>query len=141
VAGLVAASPPIQAARVNPELVTLAEKMVAEGRGQDLLPWGSSSAGAGTHSAATYLNRVQTGLDQYGLLAPDPAVGKIRCPLLALFGTVQDTGTEADLEMILRNARSAERVDTAMIEGADHIYTGREPAVARVIADWLGGIA
>jgi pimeloyl-ACP methyl ester carboxylesterase len=140
VAGLIAASPPIQAARVDPETKALAERMVAEGRGQDLLPWGSSRAGAGTHSAATFLNRVQVGLDQYGLEASDPAVGKIRCPLLAFFGTVQDTGTEADLEMIRRNARSAERIDTRMIDGADHVYTGRESAVARLIADWLAGI-
>ena len=141
VAGLVAASPPIQAARVDPQMVVLAEKMVAEGKGRDLLPWGSSRAGAGTHSAATFMNRVQTGLDQYGLDAPDPAIGKVTCPLLALFGTVQDTGTETDLAMIRRNAKAAASIDTAMIEGADHVYTGRESAVARVIADWLGRIA
>jgi pimeloyl-ACP methyl ester carboxylesterase len=138
VAGLVAASAALPAARPDPELVALAERMEAEGRGQDLLPWGSSRAGAGTHSAATFLNRVQTGLDQYGLNDPEPAIGKVRCPVLAFFGTVQDTGTEADLELIRRNARSAERVDTAIVEGADHVYTGRESAVARVIADWLG---
>lgn len=138
VAGLVAASPPIQATRVDPQLVALAEKMVAEGKGQDLLPWGSSRAGAGTHSAATFMNRVQTGLDQYGLDSPDPAIGKVTCPLLALFGTVQDTGAETDLAMIRRNAKSAASIDTAMIESADHVYTGRESAVARVIADWLG---
>ena len=58
VAGLVAASAALPAARPDPELTALAEKMEAEGRGQDLLPWGSSRAGAGTHSAATFLNRV-----------------------------------------------------------------------------------
>jgi len=141
VAGLVAASAALPAARPNPEMVALAEQMEAEGRGQDLLPWGSSRAGAGTHSAATFLNRVRTGLDQYGLDDPDPAIGKVRCPVLAFFGSVQDTGTAADLEMIRRNAKSAERVDTAIVEGADHVYTGRESAVARVILDWLAGIA
>lgn len=140
-AGLVAASAALPAARPNPELIALAEKMEAEGRGQDLLPWGSSRAGAGTHSAATFLNRVRTGLDQFGLDDPDPAIGKVRCPVLAFFGTVQDTGTAADLEMIRRNAKSAERVDTAIVEGADHVYTGRESAVARLILDWLDGIA
>jgi pimeloyl-ACP methyl ester carboxylesterase len=141
VAGLVAASAALPAARPNPEMVKLAERMEAEGKGQDLLPWGSSRAGAGTHSAATFLNRVRTGMDQHGLDATDPAIGMIRCPVLALFGTVQDTGTEDDLAMIRRHAKTAERVDTAMIEGADHVYTGRESAVARVIADWLGTIA
>jgi pimeloyl-ACP methyl ester carboxylesterase len=141
VAGLVAASAALRAARFDPELARLAERMEAEGQGQDLLPWGSSRAGAGTHSAATFLNRVRTGLDQYGLDAPDPAIGKIRCPILAFFGTVQDTGDQADLEMIRRNAKAAERVDTAIVEGADHVYTGRESAVARVLLDWLGTIA
>jgi pimeloyl-ACP methyl ester carboxylesterase len=141
VAGLIAASAALPAARPDPAVVELAERMVAEGKGQDLLPWGSSRAGAGTHSAATMLNRVQTGLDQYGLDAPDPAIGKIRCPILAFFGTVQDTGDAADLEMIRRNAKAAERIDTAIVDGADHVYTGRESAVARVLLDWLGTIS
>ena len=47
VVGLVAASAALPAARPNPDLVALSERMVAEGRGQDLLPWGSSRAGAG----------------------------------------------------------------------------------------------
>jgi pimeloyl-ACP methyl ester carboxylesterase len=140
VAGLVAASPPIQAARVDPEMTKLAERMVAEGKGQDLLPWGSSRAGAGTHSAATYVNRVQTGLDQYGLLTAKPAIGKVRCPVLAFFGTIQDTGGWEDLDMIRRNATSAERIDTAIIDGADHVYTGRESAVAQVLLGWLATI-
>jgi pimeloyl-ACP methyl ester carboxylesterase len=141
VVGLVAASAALTAARPNPELVKLAERMEAEGRGQGLLPWGSSRAGAGTHSATTFLNRVRTGLDQYGLDDPDPAIGKIRCPILAFFGTVQDTGTVSDLEMIRRNAKAAARLDTAMVEGADHVYTNRESAVARVILNWLATIA
>lgn len=141
VAGLVAASAALPAARPSPELVALSERMVAEGRGQDLLPWGSSRAGAGTHSAATFLNRAKTGLDQYGLDDPDPAIGKVRCPILAFFGTEQDTGDAADLELIRRNARAAARVDTAMIAGADHVYRGRESAVAEVILGWLGTLA
>jgi pimeloyl-ACP methyl ester carboxylesterase len=141
VAGLVAASAALPIARFDPEVTALAERMVAEGRGQDLLPWGSARGGAGTHSAATFLSHVRTGLDQYGLDDPDPAIGKVRCPVLAFFGTVQDTGTAADLELIRRNARSAARVDTAIVESANHIYTDREAAVARVILNWLETIA
>jgi alpha-beta hydrolase superfamily lysophospholipase len=141
VIGLVAASAALPAARPNADLVALSEKMVAEGRGQDLLPWGSSRAGAGTHSAATLLNRAQTGLDQYGLDDPSPAIGTVACPILAFFGTEQDTGDAADLEMIRRNAKAAARVDTAIIEGADHVYRGREAAVADVIRGWLDTLA
>jgi hypothetical protein len=105
------------------------------------LPWGSARGGAGTHSAATFLNRVRTGLDQYGLDDPDPAIGKVRCPVLAFFGTERATGTAADLELIRRNAKTAERVDTAMIEGANHLYTDRESAVAHLLLNWLESIA
>jgi len=142
VVGLVAGSPPVRAGRLDPSLVAQAERMVDEGRGKDLLAWGTSPAGAGTHSAQTYLNRARTGLDVYGLDVPDPAVGKIRCPLLAIYGTDEAwVGGAADLKVIARNAAAAARVDTAMIDGADHVYTGHERDVARVVARWLGTLA
>jgi pimeloyl-ACP methyl ester carboxylesterase len=141
VAGLVVASTARPPARPDPEFAALAAKMEAEGRSQELLPWGSSRGGAGAVSAATFLNRVRAGLDQYGIDATDPAIGTIRCPILATFGTVRDSGSEADLEMIRHKAKVAERVNTAIVEGADHFYTGRESAVASVIADWLERIA
>jgi hypothetical protein len=50
-------------------------------------------------------------------------------------------GTEADLATLKRNATGAPRVDTAMIEGADHVYTGRELVVANVLVKWLGTLA
>ena len=41
------------------------------------------------------------------------------------------TDAKDGMELIRRNAKSAERIDTAMIEGANHLYTDRESAVAR----------
>ena len=68
--------------------------------------------------------------------------GEARTVALPLTDSEAETaGTEVDLEMIRRNATSAERLHTAMIDGADHVYTGRESTVARVIADWLTTIA
>jgi hypothetical protein len=61
--------------------------------------------------------------------------------VLAFFGTVQDTGDEADLALIRRNAKVAARVDTAIVDGADHVYTNRESAVAKVILNWLNSLA
>jgi hypothetical protein len=66
VLGIVAASPPVAASRVDPALLAIAERLVADGQGDELLPWGSSPAGAGRLSAGTYLDRVNTGLDIYG---------------------------------------------------------------------------
>jgi alpha-beta hydrolase superfamily lysophospholipase len=109
--------------------------------GQDLLPWESSPAGGGTWSAETYLNRVQTNLDVYGFHTPEPAIGRVRCPVLAFYGTDEAwVGGAADLETIRRNARSAARVQTAMIDGSDHVYTGCELAVAALIAGWVGDL-
>jgi hypothetical protein len=112
--------------------------MVAEGRGSDLLPWGISPAGGGTVSAQTYLNRAQTNVDVYGFHTPAPAIGEIRCPLLAFYGTDEAwVGGAGDLETIRRNARSAARVETRMVDGSDHVYTGCEPTVAAIIAEWV----
>lgn len=141
VAGLIAASPPTRAGRLQPELVAQAERMVAEGRGRDLLPWGVSPAGAGTVSAQTYLSRARVNIDVYGFHTPDPAVARIRCPILAFYGTSEEwVGTPADLETIRQNARAAARVDTCVFEGADHVYTGCEDRVAAAVADWVAGL-
>jgi pimeloyl-ACP methyl ester carboxylesterase len=138
VVGLIAASPPVRAGRTRPDLLAQARKMVAEGRGRDLLPWDSMPAGAGTTSAQTYLSRVEVGVDQFGVDDPDPPVSKIRCPILALYGTDEAwVGGVADLEMIRRNATSAAHVETRMIDGADHVYTGHEDEVGAVVGEWL----
>jgi hypothetical protein len=70
VLGIVAASPPVAASWVDPAHLALAQRLVADGRGEELLPWGSSPAGAGRFSAGTYLDRADTGLDIYGLYIP-----------------------------------------------------------------------
>lgn len=137
VAGLVLASPAVRAYRLRPEMVELAEKMVAEGRGQDLLPWGISPV-SGTLSAQTYLNRKQANLDLFGAETPDPAVARVTCPVYAFFGTRERwVGEETDLETIRRHAVRAPRVDTRMFEEADHRYSGLEGEVAQAIAVWV----
>jgi hypothetical protein len=57
--------------------------------------------------------------------------------LFACFGTDdEDTGTEADLEMIRRNAMASSRVDTRMFEGAGHGFSGHETELAEALAVW-----
>jgi dienelactone hydrolase len=116
--------------------------MVAEGRGADLMPWNIFAAGAGTQSAATYLNRVRVNIDVYGKETSNPLVGRIHVPLYAIYGSNEPTvGTAADLELIRRNAAAAPSVDTRMFEGADHSYLGYETPIAAAIADWVGTLA
>lgn len=142
VQGLIAASPPTRAGQLRPDLVEQARQMVAEGRGTDLLPWNISPAGGGTVSAQTYLNRAEVGIDSYGFFSANPPIGRVRCPVLALYGTDEAwVGTADDLETIRRNALAAARVDTAIIDGADHVYTNCELAVATVIAGWAAGVS
>jgi dienelactone hydrolase len=106
-----------------------------------LLPWGSSPAGAGTLSAETYLSWRHSDFDTYGVDRADPPISRVRCPILALYGTDEAwVGGAEDLELIRRNATATARVDTQMIEGADHVYTGHEATVAQVIGAWLGTV-
>jgi pimeloyl-ACP methyl ester carboxylesterase len=120
-----------------------ATRLVAEGRGDDLQRIPNRPFPAFI-SAATFLDDANTPVeygDFFGEKTPNPAVTRLRCPLLAFFGTwEQDTGTEADLELlkscIRRQPSGPSRVDTIMIRGADHMYAGEEEQVARTIATW-----
>ena len=143
-AGLISASGPVRPPSQRPELsepLALAQRMVAEGRGLELLPFGSAGR-PGSFSAQTVVDRGKSLVDVYGMEGGDSPLSKIRCPFLAILGTNEpEIGAPAALETIKRNARSSARAETALIEGADHCYTGREEAVAKAIYDWLGKLA
>ncbi len=149
VLGVVAAAPVMRphawgsARRPTPERTELAERLVSEGRHLDLLPWDEYGAPHGTVSAQTYLSWVRAdNLDLFGQHTPNPAVSKIRCPLYACYGTNdEDTGTEADLEMIRKNATVAASVETWMFEGAGHGFTGHEGELAAALAAWAEPLA
>lgn len=139
VVGLIAMSGPVRAARsIKPERVALAERMVSEGRGLDLLPWEEYGSPYGTMSAESYLSRARANLDVFGIDTPNAAISRVRCPLFVCYGTrEEDIGTTADLEMIRRNATSAASIHTEMFEGAEHGFVGHEREVAAAIASWI----
>ena len=120
-----------------------AARLVADGRGDDLLRLPNRQFPLFV-SAATFLDDANTPAeygDFFGEKTPKPAVTRIRCPLLAFFGTREsEIGTEADLELIKtciqRLASGPRSVATVMIRGADHMYSGEEEQVARTIATW-----
>src|ERR1051326_3664918 len=96
-------------------------------------------------SAATLLDIANTPpefKDFFGVqtTTTNPAVRRIRCPLLAFFGTSGDVGGTKELELlkscIARQSSGPSRVDTAMIQHTDHMYAGAEAQVAQTIADW-----
>jgi pimeloyl-ACP methyl ester carboxylesterase len=143
-AGLISASGPVRPPSKRPELgepLALAQRMVAEGRGLELLPFGGPGR-PGPFSAQTVVDRGKSLVDVYGLEGGDSPLSKVRCPFLAILGTEEpQIGSPESLETLKRNARSSSRADTALIEGADHCYTGREVAVAKTIYDWLERLA
>lgn len=94
-------------------------------------------------SAATSMNIVNTPpefKDFFGVQAASAGVTRIHCTLLTFFGTNGDVGNEVDLELlkssIKRQHTGPSRVDTAIIQGANHMYVGQEDRVAQVIANW-----
>ena len=138
VVGVVLASGNVRAdTRVPPpELLAQAKQMIADGRREDLLE-------GPFVSAATFMDIVNTPAefkDFFGIRTPNPGVTRIHCPLLAFFGTSADVGGEQDLELlkssIKRQSSGPSRVNTAMIQGANHMYAEKEEQVADTIANW-----
>jgi hypothetical protein len=99
-------------------------------------------------SAATFLDIVHRPpefTDFFGELSANAGVTRIHCPLLIIMGTNGDVGNEEDLDKIKsaikRLPTRPSRVDTALIQGADHMYDGQENHVAQVIAYWADTLA
>ena len=138
VRALVSASGPMRVMRrqqQDPERVALARRMVADGRGEDLLPYDGTPFST---SAQTLIWRTQANLDVYGLEREDPPIGRVRCPVLFILGSQEpEIGTADDLPTLTRNAASASSVETLYVEGADHVYTDRAEVVADGLAAWL----
>jgi pimeloyl-ACP methyl ester carboxylesterase len=140
-AGLISASGPVRPPSQRPELgasLELARRMVAEGRGLELLPFGSTGR-PGSLSAQTVVDRGDSLPDVYGMAGGgDSPLSKVRCPFLAILGTREPTiGSPDDLAKLKANAVSSAAADTALIEGANHLYQGCEEAVAQAISQWL----
>jgi pimeloyl-ACP methyl ester carboxylesterase len=142
--GLISASGPVRPPSQRAELgepLTIARRMLEEGRGQELLSFGGA-ARTETLSAQTVVDRANWLVDTYGIEGGNSPLGKVRCPFLAILGTQEpQIGSPADLDTIKRNACASSHAETALIEGANHWYQDREDAVAEAIYNWLGTLA
>lgn len=146
VAGIVSASGEVSPGTEppDPEMLTQATRLAAEGRGDDLLRFPTQHRPYPSFvSAATYLDDAKTPkefLDFFGMQSSTPAVTRVHCPILIWFGTNGDIGNAAELERVKsctrRQTSGPSRVETIMIQNADHMYTGEEAQVARTIAKW-----
>jgi pimeloyl-ACP methyl ester carboxylesterase len=144
VIGVVLASGAVRAEtrQTDPGQLAEAKRLMAAGEG-DALVRDPKRSFPSYISAATFLDIAGSSpeyKDFFGMQTPNPGITRIRCPLLAFFGTRGDVGTEADLEQlksaIKRQSIGPGRVETVMIRGADHMYAGEESQVAETIAKW-----
>jgi pimeloyl-ACP methyl ester carboxylesterase len=88
-------------------------------------------------SAQNIVSREHLLVQAYTSEQGTPYLAKITCPILALYGSGGDVGGETELDVLRQTARQAARVDTELIAGADHVYTGCEEKIASLIADWI----
>jgi hypothetical protein len=124
-------------------LVAQAKKLVAAGAGEDLIRLPNRSF-ASFVSAATYLDEENTPReykDFFGIgHTPTPAILRVKCPILAFFGTRYDIGGEKELNLLKSTvqglAGDSPKIATTMIVNGDHEYTGEEAQVAETIAHW-----
>lgn len=145
VGGIVLASGAVQPLKLPDQPGQLAEarRLVQSGRVDDLVRLPNRDFPSFI-SAGTLVDQADTPpqlLDFFGIARPDGAVTRLNCPLLAFFGTRGDVGGQADLDLVDTTASRLQlvnlRVETTMIDGADHMYTGEEAQVAETIANWV----
>lgn len=122
------------------DLSELAHRMVAEGRGLDLLPWGTGQNYASTVSAEYFVLRSIMRKELYGTAELPPAIARIRCPVIAWFGRKEDRPNRKVaefLDWLAVNAVKSSHVDCYLIDGIDFFYTGKEEVVVRHLTDSL----
>jgi pimeloyl-ACP methyl ester carboxylesterase len=120
--------------------LSTAQQFVAAGRAAELLtifpeePWYQLSA-------QNIVSRAHLLGQAYATEQGTPYLAKITSRILAVYGTNGDVGGQRELDMLRQTAQQAARVDTELIAGADHVYTGCEEKLATLIADWIARAA
>ena len=143
VAAVVAASPPrlSYSAFMNSaessvfwESMSTAEQMVAEGRGDELFT--GKFPFPLLITAAGYIDKYGPA-ERYNILR---FAADLPCPALFTYGSKELTGggiAFANLPEALMGLPHSQRRSVAVIEGADHLYTGAGHKLAADVADWL----
>jgi len=149
-AGIIVASGSIHPATppTDPDQIAQATRMMDEGRPDDLVkdPKRSFPSFISAGTMLDMVNGPPEFKDFWGTQTEtkDPGVTRIRCPLLAFFGTRGDLGGEAEIELlkssVRRQSSGPARLDTVMIKGTDHMYQGEEVQVAETIAKWADSL-
>ncbi|MFB0552310.1 MAG: alpha/beta hydrolase [Phycisphaerae bacterium] len=124
------------------ESLEVAQDMVKQGKGKEFMPdWAYDFP----ISARTYLDlfgsQSKSGLFQFSSPTFEfTELKKIRCPILAFYGTEKEAtvgSVDEALTLIKNNATSSAACEIAKIVGAPHNYRGYEKRAAGLIVDWL----
>jgi pimeloyl-ACP methyl ester carboxylesterase len=125
VAGMVLASSNDRLAPDDPARVELAEQLVAEGRGDELLPLLKVQPIISGMESAGYLAHWNRIVGPFVANGHAPWIADIHMPVLATLGTMEPRpNLRALIEDMRERAVHAPRFDIEVIEGADHYYTG-----------------
>jgi pimeloyl-ACP methyl ester carboxylesterase len=127
----------------DPASVQLAEHLVAQGHGSAVLPLPEGPAGTEPPILESAESVVQWNqlISSFAADGHAPWIATIQVPILATYGTIEFAANlRASLEGMRARATQAPRFDLAGINGADHLYAGREPELASVILDWLNQV-
>lgn len=125
--------------KADTDRLALAEQMEAEGNLDEILPMLEVSWYR--MSARTFLSRAR--IAQHVLTSTErtPYIAQIECPILAFYGTEEAwCGTQSDLDEIKSHATASPRVDTHLLEGADHVCWGKADRAAELICSWISSV-
>jgi pimeloyl-ACP methyl ester carboxylesterase len=132
--------------RPDPDQFRQAQELMAKGEG-DALFRDPKRSFPSYISAATFLDIWPTNapraVDFFGIRTTNAPISRVHAPLLAFFGASDDVGGQRELDLLkaaVARQKEAPRVTTALITGADHMYTGQEQQVSDVIATWAAGL-
>lgn len=130
--------------KLPPGLSDMAQSMVDDGRGQDLLPWKTSGENyASTVSAEYYLARSIMRTELYGTADLPPAIARIRCPIIAWYGREENRPTRKVaefLDWLAANAVKASHVDCFLIDRLGFFYKNKEKVVVQHLTESLARI-
>jgi dienelactone hydrolase len=141
VVGLILASGDDRVLSHDPTRVQVAEQMVAEGRGDGLLPPAEDQPVVFAMESAAHLVHWERVFGPFVAAGHTPWIGSIRVPVLATVGAAEaDPTVRTALDDMRARAVGAPRFDIQVIAGADHLYTGRERELAACVGDWLDAL-
>jgi pimeloyl-ACP methyl ester carboxylesterase len=112
------------------ELIERAEIMIAEGKGEELIPVGVGST-PGIFTARSHVNKY--GRDDNNDCRPYAA--RIGCPLLAIVGSAEPRFFRDYAQEIVAKAGALGMC--RLVEGANHFYSRRMPEIVGIIDEWL----